>query len=291
MGEKTFIYRLFYVLQLTCIFLLLNTCVWVFLTVHKYDRSVFMNKTWLSFQLTTLPCSLGEACSRFNVTCYPNGKVIFYGINHTAYRGMKTIQLEKQRINILDEFIRKRSFLSDFRSIQILFQIQVSYHYNRVYYWNKNNIDYTLLLSHLNIEELLSYKRRSINSNEKLKPWKKYPLTKSSAQASNRSMIPISKRSFVVNNSSVHHKMKSTRVIRMLFDDGGDSCFSSDMNVSGFDLIDACLSTNDVVKANQFYSLKQVVDVLNQTISPTITMASIGKFNFGYYYVEVYYLI
>ncbi|CAF4616486.1 unnamed protein product [Rotaria sp. Silwood1] len=263
--------------------------------------SLSEKKTWLCLRLNTLSCSLSEECIIFNVTCYSNGYIIFHGINNTAYLGKKTFQLEKNRMIALNEFIQTHAFISDFQSIKILLRIELFHHNNNeIYFWRNDTISYTLLISLLNINTLSSYKHWSIllrtahilsNIQQRNKPKhfidinSKLIQTRQKFQQSlkyqnsirsirtKRMIIPIAKISYSTDDNNdifpynIEFIMPSIQKLRLITEKFNDDiCFSSKVIESQFDLIDACLSTNDIIGDNQFYTLRNLFNWFsNQT--------------------------
>ncbi|CAF4514957.1 unnamed protein product, partial [Rotaria sp. Silwood2] len=270
--------------------------------------SLSEKKTWLCLRLSTLPCLLSEECIIFNVTCYSNGKIIFHGINNTAYIGKKTFQLQKNRIIALNEFIQTNCFMSDIQSIKILLRIELSHNNNHyeIYFWRNDTITYTILASLLNIDTLSSYKHwsillrtahilsniqqrkvseHSININSKPIQKFKRSLKNQNSIRSTRTkrmmIIPIAESSYRTNDNNdifpdnmelIVPSIQTLGLITEKFND--DVCFSSQVIQSKFDLIDACLSTNDIIGDNQFYALRDQFKWPNELIDSQETATS-----------------
>ncbi|CAF4381373.1 unnamed protein product, partial [Rotaria sp. Silwood2] len=270
--------------------------------------SLSEKKTWLCLRLSTLPCLLSEECIIFNVTCYSNGKIIFHGINNTAYIGKKTFQLQKNRMIALNEFIQTNCFMSDIQSIKILLRIELSHNNNHyeIYFWRNDTITYTILASLLNIDTLSSYKHwsillrtahilsniqqrkvseHSININSKPIQKFKRSLKNQNSIRSTRTkrmmIIPIAESSYRTNDNNdifpdnmglIVPSIQTLGLITEKFND--DVCFSSQVIQSKFDLIDACLSTNDIIGDNQFYALRDQFKWPNELIDSQETATS-----------------
>ena len=263
-------------LQFIVICLLLLTSTWICFQHYPSSKLISMKKTWLCFRLIILPCLSTEECAVFNLTCYSNGTIIFHGIDNTAYIGKKIFQLELNRINSVHEFIRTHSFISDFQSKKILFRIEFSNNNNNeIYFWRNDSFSYTILTSLLNIHTLASYKRWSVllrtaymlsNRQQKFKRSVENPSIQSQSL-----IIPTTRSPYITNdyNQYITSTVQSIKTIEIVlipkFDD--DFCFSSSQvtTTSTFDLIDACLSTNDIIGVNQFYPLRdQFIWSLNE---------------------------
>jgi hypothetical protein len=260
-------------LQSIVICLLLLTSIWICFQHYPSSKLISIKKAWLCFRLIIPPCLSTEECAVFNLTCYSNGTIIFHGINNTAYIGKKIFQLELNRINSIHEFIRIHSFTSDFQSKKILFRIEFFDKNNEIYFWRNDSISYTILTSLLNIHTLASYKRWSVllrtaymlsNRQQKFKRSVKNPSIQSKSL-----IIPITRSPYITNdyNQYITSTVQSIKTIEIVLipklDD--DFCFSSQVTTSTFDLIDACLSTNDIIGVNQFYPLRdQFIWSLNE---------------------------
>ncbi len=302
MEIKVFFRNIHYVLQFICIcFLFFTPILWF----YKLRIPLIREKTWLCLRLVTLPCSLSKECSIFNLTCYSNGKIIFYGINNTAYIGKKMFQLPTNRIIFVHEFIQTHSFKSDIEPRNILFHLELSYNNSEKYFWRNDSISYTILTSILTVDKLASYKRWSVlfrtghmlsnirqrkqsehlvNVNSKQSQTKQRLKRSIKAQHSinsNPLIIPTTQGLSMINNNddkipvyyivSNVRSIRSTGLVTTKFDD--DFCFSSQVTISTFDLVDACLSTNDIIGDNQFYPLRE------QFIWPNDLIDLQGKFD------------
>lgn len=214
-------------------------------------------KPWLYFQLITSSCSLSDECIVFNVTCYSHGKIIFYGINNTAYIGKKIFQLSTNRLTAVNEFIQIHSFKSVIESENILFHIQLSYNSSKNYFWKNDSSNYIMLTSILMIDTLTSYKRWSIllrtahmlaniQQRRQLQKFKRSISIQYPIRSFNFNSLIISTIQRPDDNNNI--PIRSIRKREILND---DLCFSS----ITFDLVDACLSINDIIGINQFYPL------------------------------------
>jgi hypothetical protein len=307
METKVNYRSLHYVFQFAITCLLLSTTIWI-----SFQLYPSMQKTWLRLRLITSPCLSSEECAVFNVTCYSNGTNIFYGINNTVHIGKKIFQLETNRINMIHEFIRTHSFKSDLKSSKVLFHIEFLNDNNQqVYFWRNDSITYTILTSLLNIDSLSSYKRWSVLlrtaymlSNRRQRKQVGYSNTINSEQIghkfkrSNSLIIPEKLSLYTINDyhqlpeqyiTSAVQSIKTIGIVIPNFDD--ELCFFSQVIISTFDLIDACLSTNDIIGDNQFYPLRdEFLRLSNQNDWSTELSDSQGKFNFkiGCCFVEIY---
>ncbi|CAF3613293.1 unnamed protein product [Rotaria sordida] len=312
METKVFIRCMYNALKFTCIYLLFFALIWICLQFYESRMSLSKKKTWLCLRFSTLPCSLSEECIIFNVTCYSNGKIIFHGINNTAYTGKKIFQLQTNRMITLNEFIQTHSFISDIQSIRILFHIESSHNNNEIYFWRNDTITYRILISLLNIDKLSSYKHwpillrtTYILSNIQQRKESKHFINISSKQIQTRQqfkrsiknqnsirstrtkrlIVPIAKSSYTPNDNNnifpdntglIVSSLQTLEFITEKFND--NICFSSQVIESKFDLIDACLSTNDIIGDNQFYALRdQFTWFLNQTKWPNGLIDSQAK--------------
>jgi hypothetical protein len=220
----------FRVLQFICICSLL-----ICLRLYRHSEKLLSNeKAWVCFRLITLPCS---ECAVFNIVYYSNGTITFHGINNTAYIGKKMFQLEINRMIAVKKFVRRHSFVSDLQSRRILFRIEYSQNMNEVYFWNYDSLNYTSLITLLTIERLSSYKRWSVLLRTA------YMREKYAQQRFKRfidNYIPIQTSSFIT--------------------------ISSQVTIYTSDLVDACLSTNNIIGDNQFYPLRDQFIWLNEVI-------------------------
>jgi hypothetical protein len=277
--------------------------------------SLSTKKPWLYLQLITSPCLSSKECTVFNVTCYLNGKIIFHGINNTAYIGKKIFQLETNRIIAVRNFIQTHSLKSDLEFINILFHIELSHNHSEIYFWRNDSVTYTILTSLLTIDKLSSYKRWSIllrtahrlanirhrkQSEHLVKTNSKQIQTEQRSKrsiktqysdmstSSNPVIIPTTQSFYIIDDynvipvyyiASAVQSIKTTGLIRTNFDDD-DFCFSSQVTISTFDLVDACLSTDDIIDHNQFYPLReQFIWVPNQNEWANESIDLQGKFD------------
>lgn len=243
-------------------------------------------KTWVYLRLMTSPCLSSEGCLDFNVTCYFHGKIIFYGINNTAFIGKKIFQLERNQTMVVREFIQKHLFKSDLEQRNIFFYLEFSQNNREIYFWRNDSISYTILTSILTIDTLTSYKRWSvllrtaymlsnirqrkqiepagtINSKQKFKRSIKARHSMIST-SSEPLIIPITLDLYMLDDykeipvpyfAPIGQSISTIGLVSTDYDH--DLCFSSQVTKSTFDLIDACLSTNDMIGDNQFYPLRE----------------------------------
>jgi hypothetical protein len=254
----------FRVLQFICICSLL-----ICLRLYRHSEKLLSNeKAWVCFRLITLPCS---ECAVFNIVYYSNGTITFHGINNTAYIGKKMFQLEINRMIAVKKFVRRHSFVSDLQSRRILFRIEYSQNMNEVYFWNYDSLNYTSLITLLTIERLSSYKRWSVLLRTA------YMREKYAQQRFKRfidNYIPIQTSSFITiddNQTPVYYTastVQSIKTLRLIITrvDDDDLCFSSQVTIYTSDLVDACLSTNNIIGDNQFYPLRDQFIWLNEVI-------------------------
>ena len=318
MGTKVFVRSMHYLLQFTCAWLLLFALIWMSLQSFKSHLSTLTKKTWLRIQINSVPCSLSEECIVFNVTCYSNGNAIFHGIENTAYVGKKRFQLSTNQTIAVHEFIRTHTFTSDFQSIKIIFRIDFSHSYSEIYLWKNDSISYTILALLLDIDRLTVYKRwptllrtaymlsniqqkqqteRYINLNSESRNQQRQKFKRSTEHqyffASNRPkrmVIPLTDDSYTTNDydsipidySELNvRSVRTAEVVKREFDDG--TCFSSQIMIAKFDLVDSCLSTNDIIGDNQFYPLRDhFIGSTNHNTPSNGLFRLQGKF--GYYF-------
>ena len=228
----------------------------------KWSLALAGIKTWTGFRLIAMPCPTSKECVDFNVSYSSNGQVIFYGNKNTAYIGKKIFRLSKDRRMAIRKLINEYSFSLDLERKNLLIEMEFSHKQTKVFWWDHQNIAYQKLLSLLTIENLSAYKRWSTL-------WQmahQRAAIRSREQKFKRSIdsqwliVPTASNVYMGWEMSydvippVVQWIRTDGILLEYVDD--NVCFSLQEGLTDFDLVDACLATNDIIAENQFYPLR-----------------------------------
>ena len=241
--------------------LLVLTSIWMMNSSSRLSRK----NAWTCFRLNTTACFISKECLDFNVSYSINGRVIFHGKKNTAYLGKKIFQLSIDRMMAIGKFIDEYPFPSNLEGHNLLVEMEDSFHRTKIYPWTNESMGYEKLTSLLMIDKLVAFKRWSIL-------WQMAHLLamiRSREQTFKRSIespsliIPTTSNVYLMNVDSVMPYRYPRSTDRLLPTDGvltrnfdENLCFSFQEEPSDFDLVDACLATNEIIGENQFYPLR-----------------------------------
>lgn len=235
----------------------------VSICLTKSSLTLSRKKSWTYFRLITMPCLPSKECLDFNVSYSSNGSIVFHGKRNTNYLGKKIFQLSIDRMMAIRKLIDEFCFTSNLEGNNLIVQMEYSLHEMKVYRWTNQSMDYERLMSILMIEKLALFKRRSIlwqMANVLARIRLREQKFKRTIDVQPL-IIPTTSNVVHLMNDVPNRYVRSTvqlistdDILTRNFDE--NLCFSLQEETTSFDLVDACLATNEIIGENQFYPLR-----------------------------------